>query len=45
MDSRGYYISLGSFQGPFLDAAAVRNGTSELPFTNIFCVRKQLVDV
>lgn len=44
MDARGYYISLDSFQGPFLDAAAVRNSTSKLPWNNIFCVRKQLVD-
>jgi hypothetical protein len=44
MDERGYYVSLDSFQGPWLDPAAVRNGTSKLPWNNIFCARKQLVD-
>jgi hypothetical protein len=44
MDEQGYYISLESFKGPFLDAAAVQGGTSKLPWNNIFCVRKRLVD-
>ncbi|WIA35984.1 hypothetical protein OEZ86_004361 [Tetradesmus obliquus] len=44
MDARGYYISHDSFKGPWLDPAAVRNGSSKLPWNNIFCVRKQLVN-
>uniref|UniRef100_A0A383V9J7 Methyltransferase FkbM domain-containing protein n=1 Tax=Tetradesmus obliquus TaxID=3088 RepID=A0A383V9J7_TETOB len=44
MDARGFHISLESFNGPWLDPAAVRNGSSKLPWNNIFCARKQLVD-
>lgn len=44
MDAHGYYVSLDSFKGPWLDPAAVRNGSSKLPTTNIFCARKHLVD-
>jgi hypothetical protein len=44
MDERGYYVSLDSFKGRWLDPAAIQNGTSQLPWHNIFCARKQLVD-
>jgi hypothetical protein len=45
MDDHGYYISLNSFKGPWLEPAAIRNNTSMLPWNNIFCARKQLVDM
>jgi hypothetical protein len=45
LDKHGYYISLESFKGPWLDPAAVANGTSRLPWVNIYCARKDLPTV
>ncbi|WIA23238.1 hypothetical protein OEZ85_000010 [Tetradesmus obliquus] len=42
LDQWGYYISLDGFKGPWLDPAAVANGSSKLPWNNIFCARKDL---
>jgi hypothetical protein len=43
LDDRGYLVSLESFRGPWLEPAAVANGTSKLPWNNIFCARKDIV--
>ncbi|WIA33897.1 hypothetical protein OEZ86_006996 [Tetradesmus obliquus] len=45
LDQHGYYISFNSFQGPWLEPGAVRNGSSNLPSNNIYCARKQLADI
>ncbi|WIA43697.1 hypothetical protein OEZ86_010128 [Tetradesmus obliquus] len=42
LDQWGYLISLEGFQGPWLQPAAVANGSSKLPWNNIFCARKDL---
>ncbi|KAF6251798.1 S-adenosyl-L-methionine-dependent methyltransferase [Scenedesmus sp. NREL 46B-D3] len=42
LDELGYLVSLDSFKGPWLEPAAVVNGTSRLPWNNIFCARKEL---
>lgn len=39
MDGLGYQISLSSFKGPFLDSAAIKDGSSAVPYNNIFCVK------